>query len=249
MTRNITLSSLAMGAALLLMPGTMASAYADDGESFRPPSSWYASVFGGGNFVTSEPSFSNGITQVDVDYDSGFVVGGAIGYRWVGALGSGLTPRTEVEFSYQENDVSSINFSGNGPGQEVVNGGSDTTAFNVLFNLYFDVDNALGDGITPYFGGGIGFSVVDHSIFYNAPNLNFDDQETDFRWHVTAGLSVAVSDNVSLFGDIGYHQIVDTGSLRRIGAAPVGGGAGPGGGIFEDDIGSVLIKVGARVGF
>lgn len=249
MKRIQIISSFALGAALLLAPATFSSVQADGHEDFRAPSPWYASVFAGGNFITDDPSFTNGITQVDVDYDGGFVVGGAIGYRWVGALGSGLTPRTEVEVSYQENDVSAINFSGNGPGQEVVNGDSDTTAFNVLFNLYLDADNALGNGITPYFGGGIGFSVVDHSIFYNGANLNLDDTETDFRWHLTAGVNVAVSESVSIFGDIGYHQIVDTGSLRRIGAAPVGGGAGPGGGIFEDDIGSVLVKVGARVGF
>lgn len=249
MNRTTLLSKLALSSVFLLTVSTTSPALAGGDDDYSPPSSWYASIFGGGNFVTADPSFTNGITQVDVDYDGGFVIGGAIGYRWNGALGGALTPRTEIEISYQENDVDGINFSGNGPGAEVVNGDSDTTAFNFLFNLYFDVDNALGNGVTPYFGGGIGFSIVDHSIFYNGANLNLDDEETDFRWHVTAGVSVAIADNVSLFGDIGYHQIVDTGSLRRIAAAPVGGGAGPGGGVFDDDIGSVLVKFGARVGF
>lgn len=240
-------SSFVAAALLALAPTT--SALADGHVKYGANSQWYASVFGGGNFVSDDPSFTNGATQVDVDYDSGFVVGGAIGYRWAGVLGNGFTPRTEVELSYQENDVDAINFSGNGAGQEVVNGDSDTTAFNVLFNLYIDADNALGKGITPYFGGGLGFSVTDHSIFYNAGNLNLDDENTDFRWHITAGLSVAVTQNVSLFGDVGYHQIVDTGSLRRAGAAPAGGGVPPNGGDFEDDIGSVLVKFGARIGF
>ena len=239
------LSSVFVALLTLSIPAAVASSYSEPGQKSR----WYASIFAGGNFVTDDPNFSNGINQVEVDYDSGYTIGAAIGYRWVGALGTGLTPRTEIEVSYQQNDVSSINFTGNGPGQEVVNGDSDTDAFNVMFNLYFDADNALGNGITPYFGGGIGFSVVDHSIFYNAANLNLDDEETDFRWHVTAGLSVAVSNKMSVFGDIGYHQIVDTGSLRRIGANPVGGGGGPGGGVFDDDIGSILVKAGIRVGF
>lgn len=214
-------------------------------ESVRSKA-WYVSVFGGGNFITDNVGFTNGITTDDTDFDSGFTLGGAVGYRWHNARLGWLVPRTEFEVNYSENDVDTLDFSGNGIGNEVVNSDSNVSSVSFLANLFFDAPNAFGNGITPYFGGGIGVSVVNHDIIYNAVGANLSDTDSAFTWHLTAGASIDINDSASVFADIGYHQIVDAGSIRRIGVNPAGGA---GGGRFEDDIDSVVAKVGVRVNF
>lgn len=236
-----------IGAAVLVFPLTAQAADLD------PPSEpvaakdvlgIYASVFGGANFL-QDSDFTNGITNVAVDFNTGFNVGGAIGYKWNNLNLGFVTPRTELEFSYFDNGVGGINFSGNGPAAEAVISGSDVSAFTLFTNLYFDYDN--DSRITPYVGGGIGVAFTDLNIAYNAANLNLSDSDTNFAWHVGAGASIDVTDSLSFFADARYQQIVNASSVRNIGAVPVP--AGGGAGIFEDDLSSVLVRAGLTYSF
>ncbi len=209
---------------------------------------WYVSVFGGGRFIDGDVEYTNGQTVVDTDFDSGYLLGAALGYRWSDYHVGGFVPRTEFEFSFSENDVSSIDFSGNGAGNETVIAGSNVSSVGLLANLYLDAPDALGDGVTPYFGGGLGVNIIDHNLVYNAAGLNLNDNDDSvFAWHVTAGVDFELSENVSFFTDIGYHQAEGAGSVRRIGGNPVP--AGPGGGFFEDDISSVVVRGGIKISF
>lgn len=209
---------------------------------------WYVSLFAGGKFLTDDVDYSNGLTIVGTDFDSGYTLGGALGYRWTEHQFGGFIPRTEFEFNFSENDVDTINFSGNGPGNEVVAPGSNVSSVGLLANLFLDAPDALGDGITPYFGGGIGLNIIDHSLIYNGPGLNLNDNnDTVFAWHVTAGVDIEINEQVSFFTDVGFHQAVDAGSIRRIGSNPVP--AGPGGGFFEDDINSIVVRGGLKISF
>ena len=237
---------------LMLTPSTATAA-----DPFQPDEQvnvveskgdWYFSAFGGGNFITDDVEYSNGQTVVDTEFDGGFILGGALGYRWTEHQFSGFVPRTEFEFNFSENEADSINFSGNGPGAEVVAPGSNVSSVGLLANLFLDAPDALGDGVTPYFGGGIGVNIVDHGLIYNGPGLNLNDNnDTTFAWHVTAGLDFELTEQVSFFTDVGFRQSVDAGSTRRIGSAPVP--AGPGGGFFEDDINSVVVRGGLTISF
>lgn len=237
-----------MGAVATVQAADLGGSIKDDyaPEQTALPKHWYISIQGGGNFITDDVEYSNGQRTVDTDFDSGFNIGAAFGYRWHNVKLGGLVPRTEVEVSYSENEVGSLDFSGNGPGNEPLAADSQISSVNVLFNLFFDAKNALGRGITPYFGGGIGFSVINHDIVYGGAALNLSDDDTAFAWHVTAGVDFAISDSVSLFTDVGYHQVVDAGSERRAGLLSI---VGPNGGRFEDDIDSVVVKGGLRVNF
>ena len=251
------LAKFTLAAGLLAAMGTIASTQAADlGGSIKddyaePQSSplkrWYVSIQGGGAFTLDDVDFSNGQTTVRTDFDSGFTFGAALGYRWNNLKFGVLVPRTEVEVNYTENEVNSLDFSGNGRGNERLGADSKISSVGVLFNLFFDARNAFGHGITPYFGGGIGFNVVNHDILYgNAINLS--DEDTAFAWHVTAGLDFKVTETSSLFVDVGYHQAVDVGSVRRQGIGPAPGGAANNG-TFEDDIDSIVVKGGLRVSF
>ncbi len=206
----------------------------------------YISIFAGGVFHTDNVEYTNGITVVDTDFDAGYTIGAAIGKRLPEHSFNDFTPRLELAFSYSENEVDTINFSGNGPGQEVVTAGSQASAVTFLVNGFLDADDAFGEGITPYFGGGIGLGLVNHNLNYNGGlNLN-DNNDAVFAWNVTAGVSFEINENVDFFTDVGFHQLVDTSSVRRNGAVAL---AGAGGGEFEDDINSIVARVGLSVSF
>lgn len=208
---------------------------------------YYLSIFAGAVFPTENVEYTNGITVVDTELETGFTIGGAIGRRFTEHSADGFTPRLELAFRYAETGVDALNFSGNGPAQEQVIGDSQISSTSFTVNGYIDADDAFGDGITPYLGGGIGVALVNQNIVYNAAGLNLNDDDTVFTWNVTAGVNFELNENVSLFTDVGFHQLVDTSSLRRVGGAPVGGGTGPGGGIFEDDNNSIVARVGLSV--
>lgn len=214
---------------------------------------FYISFFGGANIAINDIEFANGLANgagvpsvVDTELDTGFTFGGAVGYKWRDFKFRGITPRTELEVSYFDNDVDSVNFSLNGPGQEVVASGSQISGVNIFGNLLFDWENAFDSGITPYVGGGVGISIVNNNIVYNGPGLNLNDSDTAFAWNIGAGASYNITERASLFVDARYQQIVDLESTRRIGSNAI---AGAGGGDFEDDFSSILVRAGISVGF
>lgn len=207
---------------------------------------FYASLYGGVNIDVGNTDFTNGLTTVETDFDTGFQFGGALGYKWNNYNLGGLTPRTEIEVNYFDRNVGALNFSGNGPAPEVVIDDSQVSGVGVLGNVYLDWTNAFDSGLTPYVGGGIGVSFVNNNIIYNGAALNLNDQDTAFTWQVGAGVSHEITENASVFVDARYQQILNVDSLRRVGGVAAGGA---GGGIFEDDVDSVLVRTGISIGF
>ena len=251
MTKFNNKVSRGIGVAILTLTGSVGALAADlDREIQNAPtaeaeqSRFYASIFGGANLDVGSTEFTNGTTIVDTDFDTGFTLGGAVGYKWNGYNLGALTPRTEIEVNYFDNDVDTIDFSGNGVGQEVVNGDSGISGVGVFANLFLDIDT--GTKLTPYVGGGIGLGFLDLDISYNAPNLNLDDTDTAFGWHIGGGANIELNESTSFFVDARYQQFISVDSLRRIGAAPA---AGAGGGNFEDDLTSVLVRAGLTYRF
>lgn len=91
------------------------------------------------------------------DYDKGIGVYAALGKAW------GNNWRTELEFSYRDNDIDSIlpdggGFSGWPSG--TISGSTTTKA--LLVNALYDFDT--GGVLTPYLGGGVGIANVDPDI-------------------------------------------------------------------------------------
>ncbi|MEP3673769.1 MAG: outer membrane beta-barrel protein [Hyphomicrobiales bacterium] len=244
--------SISAVAVMSLMTGVAMAADIDPPAQPIAPAAkndnFYISIFAGGNPSVGDESFSNGDgLLVDIDRDNGFSVGGAVGYKWNSFNFDGITPRTEIEFSYFNNDVDQLDFSGNGAGNEILIGDTDVTGFNVLANLYLDFDHFSDTGFTPYIVGGLGVSVVDLDLVYNpaAPfALNLDDRSTNFLWSVGAGTSYALSDSVSLFGDARFQQAINVDSVRRGGGTP-----GVNGGTFEEDLSNVALRAGLSYKF
>ncbi|MEM7212075.1 MAG: hypothetical protein AAF479_09290, partial [Pseudomonadota bacterium] len=142
--------------------------------------------------------------------------------------------------------VGTVDFSGNGAGNEVLASGSNVSAFSAFANVFIDADTLIGNGITPYIGGGVGIARTNFDIVYGGAGLNLNDTDTSFAWHVTGGVKYALNQRTSVFTDVGYRQIVNASSIRRRGATALSGAAG---GSFEDSIDNIAVRVGISVNF
>ncbi|MEM6662301.1 MAG: hypothetical protein AAF666_09005 [Pseudomonadota bacterium] len=232
---TMSIASSALAAAVLSAP----SASAEDIGA-------YLSFFAGASIPASNAEFTNGQTVVDTDFDTGFAVGGAIGYRLNQFSFSGFTPRVELEASYSENGVDALNFSGNGPGAENVVSGSKVSSLNLVTSAFIDADELFGGVVVPYVGAGAGIGFVSQDIVYNGAGVNLSDRDTAFLWHVTGGAKYAFTERASAFADVGFRQTVGVSSLRRVGSNPA---AGAGGGVFEDDLNNIVLRLGITVDF
>ena len=119
-----------------------------------PSSTGYVSVFGGFALPsTVSGQYSDG-DPIDLPLNSGYLLGVAVGTHLMPNL------RGEVELSYSHREVTGT-FSSSGSNYS--DAGSFSTAY-LLGNLWYDLD--LGNGFTPYLGGGLGVAVL-------MPNVTF----------------------------------------------------------------------------
>ncbi len=216
-------------AALLATTTLAAPALAND---------WYVQGFLG----YSSPEDANhsgtiggGTQSVQSDLDSDINYGLSVG-RNITSFGNGLSLRGEVELSYRSNDVTSVDFSGNGAGAEA-NPGGDISATYLLANLIVDVET--NTKFTPYFGGGVGVGFFDQDISYGSGVTIRGDDEV-FTAQLIAGTSYEINDQVSLFGDVRYTRGFDVTGTRT----------SPGGtATVSDDLSNTSVNVGVRFTF
>jgi opacity protein-like surface antigen len=166
----------------------------------------YVSIAGGALWLDDASSHG-----VDLDFDTGFSILGALGY----AFGNGLA--VEIESGYQEvNDaeveVFGLNFDVDGEFRQVP----------ILANVVYTIP--VSDRLGIYIGAGAGIIWSDAEIdSIEGFDLDFDaEDEWNFAAQAKAGLSFQVSDNASV--NIGYRFLY--------GKDAVGG--------LDDSIGHVL---------
>ena len=124
------------------------------------------------------------IVDVGNKYDTGFVVGGAIGYDFGQTMGP-LGMRLEGEVSYRNNSVKEHVVGGNAVGGSDAFG--ETSAFAGMANMLFDLNTGMPFSI--YGGGGIGVANVEfdgHGV--TDPGVVMDDNDTVFAWQAIAGV-------------------------------------------------------------
>ena len=181
----------------------------------------------------------NGTSQsVDTDFNSGFGLGVAVGKEIPQWSSDTIGTRLELELSYRDNDVSGVNFSGNGPAPEgnISGGVTQTSLFaNVL------VDFKRAGAFTPYVGLGLGATYSDLDFAYG-PGVELDDSDTTFAAQIIAGVAYEVGPNTALTLDTRYARAFDVSSDRL---APNGALTGT----VEDDIDAFSINLGFRQNF
>jgi opacity protein-like surface antigen len=137
----------------------------------------YVSLSGGLN-ILEDIDFDGRFSGGSAEFDPGFVIAGAFGLAF-----DNIPVRTELEVSWQKNDLDKINsFESDG----------DQKTFAMMWNGYFDIKT--GSALTPYILAGIGAADVD------------DDIDTLFAYQVGAGLGYAVNENIIL--DLKYKYFM-----------------------------------------
>lgn len=205
--------------------GAIGSAMQDDSSN-----SGTTGAFSTGNGAPAVPD----ATPIDAgtpygwntEFDTGLALSGEVGL----AYGSGL--RSGVELAYSSADVdthSGVNLAngaiqldsvdaavltgsptqlGATVGAVVADARGEIKNTAIYLNAYYDFNR--GGSFQPYVGGGIGFTQTD--VTYNPSGVGIiDGDDTSFAWQLKAGLTYAVSDRWSVYGEYAYRQSEDIG--------------------------------------
>lgn len=237
------------------------SAQAGDLFKFEPAESdFYIAGFGGVS-LSSDATFTGvsdpvagvpGATgvagtplNVDVDYDTGFTFGGAIGYQLPFTYWNIFHPRLEVEVSYIDNDVSVGAFNA---GTQTFEGDQSTVL--VYLNNYSDIKFSEDQRFVPYIGGGLGAAFLDANIGYfpataTAPVFALEGNETAFVTHGALGATYKLSDNLDLYSEGRYYRVYGANFDRNF----IGGGGSLFSGDVDDDLTGFTFTTGVRLRF
>ena len=175
----------------LLLPGTAAAQNADG--------SFYGELRGGATFLSDSDLNGSG-TLGEVDFDTGGLVEGAVGFHH----DSGL--RGELAIGYRKNDLGKFTIS-DGRSNEL---DGDISAFTTMVNLVYEIDlNKLGGGggspsrFRPFLGGGIGMAVLTSS-----GDLE-DDSDNVFAYQAIGGVAYHINSNWAVTASYAYLATAD----------------------------------------
>jgi opacity protein-like surface antigen len=234
---NKTFKSLMLtGAALAVLGGNALAA--DFIPTPEPAGGFYAGVFGGATWFSDNgadfgldgcaiadnlpdgpdpggapdchPDVSG---EVSLDTDTGFLVGGVLGYNWGD---TGL--RSELELSYSQANLDGFDIDWDGAGNvppppahpalpdgDDLDFDGDVSVTYIFGNLWYGFGHMMDmGGLSPYIGGGLGVAFVNVDIdAINGVDLDASGDETGFAYQLGGGLMWNLADNVAL--DLGYR--------------------------------------------
>lgn len=145
----------------------------------------YVSLTGGMGFLTDSEVESGGVTIDDaLEYNSGFVVNGAIGF-------DGGMYRVEAAVGYQRNGIDKV-YSIPVPDDWDAN----VSIWSFMANGYLETEME-GAEVVPYLMAGIGMANVTYDDTFGSSD------DSAFAYQFGAGIGVEVSKNVML--DLGYR--------------------------------------------
>lgn len=156
----------------------------------------------------------------DTDNDTGFAIGGQIGYK----LGNGL--RAELEGTYNRYNVGShaglavggadidgvdsavltrgaADAANPTVGAVIADGQGDVSNLGIFANVFYDINT--GSGFKPYVGAGVGYQSTD--VEYSPSGvLVGDDSDGSFAYQAMAGASFQLTDSAEVFGQYTYRS-------------------------------------------
>lgn len=174
--KNSLAASTALAAVLALSPTAQAQGL-------------YGSFFGGVNFLgtVEEEEFLPGYSY-DYDFDTGFVVGGALGVELDGGL------RIEGELAFRNNTMDQVTL--NTPfGSISAPYDADAETQSLMANAWYDFE--LDGGFQPFIGGGVGLANIEIETV----------DDTVFAFQVGAGVAFPLSSGLSITGEYRYFQM------------------------------------------
>ncbi|MEP2101563.1 MAG: hypothetical protein ABJP02_02925 [Parasphingorhabdus sp.] len=225
----------------------------DRDEGFYLSASAAAEFLNDSDFVGTQnpaagvPGIAGAPADVNVEYDTGFALRGAVGYQFKSGLIPFLKPRVEVEVSYAEADVDGGAFNG---GNQTF--GGSVNRFTATAALYNDIVWSSNQKVIPYFGSGIGIGVVDADINYfpsngvaTAPTFEVDGNPTGLVTFNAIGATVKASKRFDIFAEGRYTKVYRRDFTRSF----VGGGGNDFNANLRDDTESFGVGLGVRAKF
>lgn len=151
----------------------------------------YLELQGGASFLQDADVSLSGIGSGEVEFDTGFNAGGAIGFRILEML------RLEAHGSYRHADLDRAVIGGTS--LDVSDGFAGAAAF--LGNAYFDLPFPLP--IKPYVGGGMGVAIFSADV--DGSSVDVDGDDTQFAWNAMGGVFIPIFRHLEL--DARYRYI------------------------------------------
>lgn len=181
------IKAIIIGTGLLLCLATAASA-----EEARP----YFTLIGGVALM-NDVDLSDNTGDYAFKMETGYFLGGVIGYdlgNKYPQLGEG---RVEIELGYRFNDLDKTKFASGTLGAD-----GDITSFSLMLNAIADYPN-FSPNYIPYFGLGLGAAniSVNDSEVEGSPMI--DDDDTRFAYQFLAGLTFEITERIDI--DCGYR--------------------------------------------
>ncbi|MFC1818721.1 outer membrane protein [Thermodesulfobacteriota bacterium] len=132
-----------------------------------------------------------GVRSAELEYDTSFTVGGAIGYR----LGETGDYRLEGEVAYQNNEVNRIaNISLPEDVDGAILSSMEASVLTFLLNAYIDFN--YGSAFSWFVTAGAGFARIDGEMTLDG--VNYDEDDTVFAYQFGVGAGYAVTETVTL---------------------------------------------------
>ena len=150
---------------------------------------WYGSANAGVAIATDSDLKVTGSPTVKMEYDTGYTVGGAVGYMLERF-------RIEGEISYQANDVDKID------GLSLDPLSAEAIALTLLVNGYWHF--YTGSGFIPYITAGLGATNIQFEMT-NEP----DEDDTVFAYQLGLGVWFRLSETVALDCRYRYQGAAD----------------------------------------
>ena len=132
-----------------------------------------------------------GLVSAELEYDTSFTVGGALGYR----LGETGDYRLEGEVAYQNNEVDRIaNISLPVDVDGAILNSMEDSVLTFLLNVYIDFN--YGSAFSWFVTAGAGFARIDGEM--TVDGVNYDEDDTVFAYQFGVGAGYAVTETVTL---------------------------------------------------
>ena len=148
--------------------------------------------FNAGVAMPADGNMTMSGVSAELEYDTSFTVGGAIGYR----LGESGDYRVEGEVAYQNNEVDRV---GNNSLPAELDDGEilssmEASVLTFLLNGYIDFN--YGSAFSWFFTGGFGFARIDGEM--TEGGVTDDEDDTVFAYQLGVGTGYAVTETVTL---------------------------------------------------
>ncbi|GEQ97655.1 outer surface protein [Iodidimonas gelatinilytica] len=166
----------------------------------------YLTAFGGLSLQRDQSSLRTDNSTFEaarMDFDPGFVVGGAVGYRF-DTFGFGNV-RVEAELSYRENSIDN-GFITSQPGALFTGDNSSMAGMAVVYYDFTDISRRF----VPYVGLGAGLAGVESDVYFTngtGGRTEFGGPtDTEFAWQAIVGMAIPITERFDFTVDGRFYS-------------------------------------------